>query len=249
MTALGATTWRYLHAIAGVYRKSRHATAGRAPRWLRKLLSPVLEYYDLFFVDHGIFRSLYSNTHRVTPDLWRSSQPAPYQVRRLAQQGVRTIVNLRGRRDCGSYRLEAAACRRYGLTLIDFPHVRSRSAPTREALAGIEALFQAIEYPALIHCKTGADRAGLMCSLYLFFKEGRTIEQALAQLNYRFGHIRQAETGVLDFFFECYLAHNRRTPTPFRQWVETAYDPHELKQAFQQRRWGDFLINRLARRE
>ncbi len=33
------------------------------------------------------------------------------------------------------------------------------------------ALFDRIEYPALFHCKSGADRVGLMAALYLFFKE------------------------------------------------------------------------------
>jgi protein tyrosine/serine phosphatase len=240
---------RYSQIIAGSYRKCRRAFAERSPLWLRRLVSPVLEYYDLFMVDHGIFRSLYSNTHQVTPDLWRSSQPAPYQIRRFARRGVRTVINLRGKRDCGSYRLEAAACERYGVKLIDFPYARSRSAPNRLDLARIKALFDEIEYPALVHCKSGADRAGLVSSLYLLFKEGRPAEQAMDQLHIRYGHIKQAETGVLDYFFEQYLAYNHQTPTPFPLWVEAAYDSEGLKRSFRSRSWADLVVNRLVRRE
>lgn len=240
---------RYSQIIAGGYRKSRRAVARMSPPWLRRLVSPVMEYYDLFMVDHGIFRSLYSNTHKVTPDLWRSSQPAPYQIRRFARRGVRTVINLRGKRDCGSYRLEAAACKRHGVKLIDFPYARSRSAPNKNDLARIKALFDEIQYPALIYCKSGADRAGLVSSLYLLFKEGQSVEQAMQQLHIRFGHIKQAETGVLDYFFEQYLAYNHQTPTPFQQWVEVAYDSEGLKRSFRSRSWADLVVNRIVRRE
>jgi uncharacterized protein (TIGR01244 family) len=240
---------RYSQIIAGSYRKSRRAVARRSPPWLRRLMSPVMEYYDLFMVDHGIFRSIYANTHKVTPDLWRSSQPAPYQIGRFARQGIRTVINLRGKRDCGSYRLEAAACERHGVKLIDFPYARSRSAPGKHDLARIKALFAEIEYPALVHCKSGADRAGLVSSLYLLFREGQSAEQAMSQLHIRYGHIKQAETGVLDYFFEQYLAYNHQTPTPFAQWVEAAYDSEGLKRSFRSKSWADLLVNRIARRE
>jgi protein tyrosine phosphatase (PTP) superfamily phosphohydrolase (DUF442 family) len=240
---------RSLQELAGSYRKIRRAVARRSPRWLRRLLSPVMERYDLYMVDHGVFRCVYSNTHEVAPGFWRSSQPAPYQIGRFARRGIRTIINLRGERDCGSYRLEAEACRRHGVRLVDFPHLRSRSAPGRAAVANVRALLDGIEYPALVHCKSGADRAGLMSCLYLHFKEGLAIERAKEQLHIRYGHMRQAETGVLDFFFDQYLAHDRRSPTPFLQWVEGVYDPVELKRSFRSRVWADLLTNWLARRE
>lgn len=212
-------------------------------------MRPVAEYFDLYLVDHGIFRILYSNSHKVADGVWRSSQPAPYQIKRFARRGVRTVINLRGERDCGSYRLEQSACERYGVKLVDFPLLRSRAAPDKESLLQLRELFDQVEYPVLIHCKSGADRAGIVSSLYLFFKEGHPIEEAMRHLSLRYGHVKQADTGVLDYFFERYLEHNRKAPTPFLDWVDAVYDPVELKSTFRARSWANVLVNRLAVRE
>ncbi len=240
---------RYERTIAGSYRKSRHAIARISPNWIRRSFSPIMERFDLYAVDHGIFRSIYSNTHQVRPSLWRSSQPAPYQIRRLARMGIRTVVNMRGERDCGSYRLEAAACARHGVKLVNFSLLRSRSAPSKEAVRLAKELLEKIEYPALLHCKSGADRVGLLSGLYLVFQEGLPVGQAMRQLDIRYGHIKQAHTGVLDRFFERYIADNSITPIPFLDWVDTVYDPLELKQSFSARSWAVVAVDWILQRE
>ena len=75
----------------------------RTPPWLRRRLGPTATYFDLLFVDHGIFRLVYANCHKISDLAWRSAQPTPRQLRQFAKAGIRTIVNLRGPRDCGSY--------------------------------------------------------------------------------------------------------------------------------------------------
>ena len=111
------------------------------------------------------------------------------------------------------------------------------------------ARFERIEYPVLMHCKSGADRAGLMSVLYLHFVERRPIEEARHQLAARFGHFRSADTGILDFVFERYLRDTARAPMPFLDWVETAYDPVALKQEFRSKGWANRLVDGLLRRE
>ncbi len=149
---------------------------------------------------------------------------------------------------CGSYWLERKACQRHGLLLVNF-QVRSRAAPTREEIRGAKELFDRIEYPMLMHCKSGADRAGLMSVLYRFLKEGEPLEEAKKQLSIRFGHIRQAETGILDYFFERYIEYNRRHPIPFFDWVERIYDPVELGRSFRSNKWANQIVNLALRRE
>ncbi len=100
----------------------------------------------MLLVDHGIFRLFYANCHKISDKAWRSAQPAPHHIRRFADAGIRTIVNLRGERQCGSYWLEEEACARHGLKLVNF-QIRSRAAPTREELLGAKRLFEEIEYP------------------------------------------------------------------------------------------------------
>ena len=238
----------YVRAVQGGYRSMRRSISDRSPPWLRRSLDPMLDYVDLIFVDHGIFRMAYANRHRLSADAWRSSQPAPHDIRALARRGVKTILNLRGDRDCGSYRLEAQACRKYGIRLVDFS-VKSRQAPAKRVFHDAKTLFDSIEYPMMLHCKSGADRAGLMSVLYMILKENVPVEQARRQLSLRFGHIRQADTGVLDFVFDSYLAHNRRVPIAFLDWIDTHYDDKAMSKNFKAKTWANLMVNGVMRRE
>ncbi len=56
-----------------------------------------------------------------------------------------------------------------------------------------------------MHCKSGADRAGIMSVLYRHYRLGLPIEEALEQLSFKYLHIKQGKTGVLDYTFERYL--------------------------------------------
>lgn len=208
----------------------------------------LLGYGELLLVDHGVFRAIYSNRHRVGGKLWRSSQPAPYQIAQAAKRGIRTIINLRGERSHYSYRMQQEACRRHGIVLVNF-RVHSREAPRRETLHGLRELFAKIEYPALLHCKSGADRAGLASALYLLIHEGRPVEEAQAQLHIRYGHIRSAKTGILDHFLEAYRKANAERPIAFFDWVDTAYDRDALQRSFKPLLAPDLLVDRLLRRE
>ena len=53
----------------------------------------------------------------------------------------------------------------------------------------------------LIHCKSGADRAGLMSALYLIIAKEQSAREAMGQLNWKYGHVKAAKTGVIDAFF------------------------------------------------
>ena len=233
---------------------SRRTTAGRkaliahAPAWVQRLFGPTANYLDMLLVDHGIFRLAYLNRHRLGGRAWRSAQPAPHHIATMKRLGIKTIVNLRGERLCGSYTLERNACRRHGIELENYK-VRSRAAPSLEELRGARDLFRRIEYPMLLHCKSGADRAGLMSVLYMHLVEAQPMEQAIKQLSLRFGHIRQADTGVIDMFFERYIEANAQQPIDFFEWVETAYKPKELQRSFRASGMANRLVNDILRRE
>jgi protein tyrosine phosphatase (PTP) superfamily phosphohydrolase (DUF442 family) len=232
-------------------RKVRHlrqAIADNSPGWARATFGPFVHYADMLFVDHGVFRLFYQNRHKLAEGVWRSAQPAPHHVRQLAQLGIRTIVNLRGQRYCGSYWLEQQACEQYGIHLEDF-QIRSRAAPSKEELFAARDLFMRIAYPMLMHCKSGADRAGLMSALYLIVKENTPVEVAAAQLGLRYGHIRHADTGILDHFFERYLADNAHQPIGFFDWISRVYDPGELERSFAAKGWANVITNSILRRE
>ena len=54
----------------------------------------------------------------------------------------------------------------------------SREPPTVEKVFEARDLFERIRYPALMHCKSGADRAGIMAVLYKLLREKVPFEEA-----------------------------------------------------------------------
>ena len=223
----------------------------RIARWDRPLDGPadrVKAWANMVLVDHGVFRLFYLNRHRLSDKLWRSAHTAPQQLAWIARQGIRTIINLRGGREHGSWPLQKEACDRLGLTLVEFK-TRSRGAPERETILKAKEFFDGITYPALIHCKSGADRAGLVAALYLIVHEGRPVREALSQLSLRYGHFRFAKTGILDAFFERYLIEGEPNGLTFLEWAERVYDPDALEQNFRSSFWPDLIVDRILRRE
>jgi protein tyrosine/serine phosphatase len=238
-----ARKWLLRRIAADLSHKIK-ATRGRMDTPFRRALG----HFETVFIDHSVFRAIYPNRHRVGAGLWRAAQPSPAQIAWAARHGIRTIINLRGRRECASYILEEEACRRHGITLVDFP-VNSRQAPTRETLHAVADLFRRVEYPALLHCKSGADRAGLISALYLLVHDGRPLAEAQAQLSWRYGHFRQARTGVLDHLFDLYAIASAKAPIGFMEWLDCGYDPAETDRSFRSRKWADTLVDGMLERE
>ncbi len=204
---------------------------------------------DYLWKDHAYLRLGFSNAHWLSDELVRANQPWPFQLAAWKARGIRTVINLRGGFGASFYALEKAACARLGLTLVNFT-IASRDVPTREQVRGARDLFERVEYPALMHCKSGADRAGIMAVFYQHFRRGETIAQARAQLSHRFLHVRAGLTGVLDYIFDRYQAEGEPAGLSFLEWVESpAYDPAAIKADFRAGWWGTLLSEKLLRRE
>lgn len=232
-------------------RPARHRREDRIARWNRPLTKRarrIRAWISMILTDHGIFRLFYLNLHRVTERFWRSAQPAPHQIRAIAAKGVRTVVNLRGGREYGSWPLEREAVEECGMVLEELL-VRSRGAPDKETMLAARAFFARLEYPVLVHCKSGADRAGFASALYLLLHEGRTADEALGQLSPRYGHFRFSKTGVLDRFFERYRDQGEAKGLDFETWIRDVYDPEALERDFKPSFWSDVIVDRLLRRE
>lgn len=226
----------------------RAEVAARTPAPVRQYLAPVVGYADMLLFDHLFVRVLFPNRHKVSARAWRAAQPLPYQLRRVKALGVKTVVNLRGNPDTATSRFEKAACQRLGLNYVDF-RLRSRDAPSKKELLGLRQLFENVEHPILLHCKSGSDRAGLASVLYLHVVDKIPIAVAKRHLSFRFGHVRHADTGILDAFFDAYLADTADDPMDFYTWVEQRYQPACLKQSFRSRGWANRIVNGLLARE
>jgi protein tyrosine/serine phosphatase len=204
---------------------------------------------DYMWNDHAFLRLRFQNAHWISEELVRTNQPSPEQLAGWKARGIKTIINLRGGFDGSFYALEKEACEQLGLTLVDFT-ITSREVPSRARVLGARDLFQTVEYPALMHCKSGADRAGIMSVFYMHFRKGKTIREAMDQLHLRYLHVKAGKTGVLDYTFERYLAEGEPAGLSFIEWVESpAYDPDAIKADFRAQWWGNMLTERWLKRE
>ncbi len=204
---------------------------------------------DYLWKDHAYLRLGFRNAHWISDELVRTNQPWPFQLKAWKAAGIKTIINLRGGMNTSFRALEVEACRRHGLELVDFV-IASRDVPTAEKVLAARDLFETIRYPALMHCKSGADRAGIMAVFYKHFRQGKPIRESLAQLSPKYLHVRAGLTGVLDYIFERYLAEGEPAGQSFADWVQTpAYDPVAIKADFKAGWWGTQVTERWLRRE
>ena len=218
--------------------------AGGGPHHPRRGLR---DWLELMLGDHGFLRIMWHNLHEVRPGVWRSNQPSPGRVHAAADMGVKTVVNLRGARADGGWRLEKEACDARGVALVDFA-IRSRAVPDRGTVLAARELFRTVEYPILMHCKSGADRTGIMAALYLLLMEGGTAADAARQLSPRFLHVSQAKTGLLDAFVADFAEAERRG-RGFMDWLDDGLDPEAIEARFRSRGWADRLVDTVLRRE
>jgi protein tyrosine/serine phosphatase len=201
---------------------------------------------------HGeLWRDFRPNLHRLGDQAWRSAQPSPWTIRCLRlRHGLRTVVNLRGdQHDSRIARIEREACDRLGVAYVPFK-VKSREMPSRENLLDLRDLMAGLDYPVLFHCKSGADRAGLVSTLYLHWMLGVSIREARRQLSFvRYGHVSLARTGILDHVFSCYLDAIRLQPMDFTTWVRYHYDSESLARRFRANRMLSGAVSAILARE
>lgn len=214
--------------------------AGRRSAWLNSL-----------FVDHAGLRLGWRNWGVVEEGrLYRSNHPLPWQLADAQRRvGLRSVINLRGhRQDCGSDALGRARADALGLRHVDAPF-ESRGAPHKDRILRLAGLLAELPEPILIHCKSGADRTGLVAGIWLLL-QGRGVEEALGQLHWRFGHVSASRTGILDAFFREFAAFQAaQGPKPFLDWLREDYSEEALRAAFKSQPWADRLVDGVLRRE
>lgn len=198
--------------------------------WGRDISTPAarrMATLHMHLTDHAFLRAVWTNLEEFAPGAWRSNQPSPARLARYHAMGIRTILNLRGTPNHSYYLFEVETCQRLGLGLIDLG-LAARSLVEREKLLALLDTFETIEHPFLMHCKSGADRTGLAAALYLLHIRKAPVAQALDQLHWRYVHLKNAPTGILDHLLEAYAADHAATGIAIRPWIETRYDREAL---------------------
>ena len=203
---------------------------------------------DMLVFDHGLMRKALAQRARGGRRGLAVEPAEPGAIRRLAGQGFKAVLNLRGATEFGSYLLEREACRAAGMELVDFK-LTSRALPSREEILALDGVFARLPRPFLMHCKSGADRAGFAAALYLMLQQGASPEEAQAAALLALpsrarggdrgaalpaGAVRGGERGGADAFPE---------------WVATRYDPEALMAAYRSGGAADFVVDKVLRRE
>ena len=100
-----------------------------------------------------------------------------------------------------------------------------------------------------MHCKSGADRAGLMSALYLILKNNAPVNEAKKQLSFKYLHIKYAKTGILDAFFDSYISDTEKSNITFLNWVKIKYSPEKLKSSFKPKKIIEIINTLILKRE
>ena len=156
------------------------------------------------------------NLHAVNAGiLYRSAQLSKAETRwAVREYGIKSVLNLRGA-NAGSpwYDDEIAASGELDLAHFDYPLSAKRFVTGRE-IAEILDIVRKAPKPLLIHCKSGADRSGLVAALYRFAETGASAAEADRELSLVYGHFPYltSRSGAMDDSFWAFVREAPQTP-------------------------------------
>lgn len=179
-----------------------------------------------YWVDHHALRVWWHNFEEVAPGVYRSNQPDAARFKAYRALGIRSVLNLRGESKTPFYAFTQIGCAAAGLTLYTVNKLSARRAPDRDGLLKIFEIFDTAERGLLIHCKSGADRTGLISAFYLIDKCGESVATARRHLSFRYLHIRWSASGILDMVLDDYAKVEGQKS--LREWVRDYYSAEEL---------------------
>lgn len=219
-----AALWTRIENAERRFRRSfgRDITPGRE-RFLAKI------HYHIF--DHAFLRVFWTNFWQIAPGVYRSNQPTHARFKRYADMGIKTVINLRGEDRYSYYLFEQESCAQLGLNLVN-AKLRARDAVARDKLIAVIDALRAAEKPFMFHCKSGADRAGIVAAMYLMIFEAKTVQEASKMLSLKYIHLDFTATGVQDYVLDIYAARTARDPIGFEDWVRNEYDHKAIRAAW-----------------
>jgi len=192
--------------------------------------------WHYYLLDHAILRTFWTNFAELAPGVYRSNQPTHKRwVQYKRDYGIEHVINLRGADDYSPYLLEQESLSQLGINLIDVQIYARKPATREEMLRLIEAL-KTTPKPFLLHCKSGADRAGIASVLYMHLVEGEPLAKARRHLSWRFLHLKFTMTGAVDFVLDEYERDTAENGMGFEEWVATVYDSKQVFAKFKAER-------------
>ncbi len=192
-------------------------------------------HFQLF--DHAFLRVWWTNFDKVADGVYRSNHPAPKRLEKYKSMGIREILNLRGADGYSPWLFEQEACDDLGMTL-KVAKIYARKPARRAEIVNLIETMRQMDKPFVMHCKSGADRAGFASVLYKAIIEKVPLEEARKQLSVRYIHFDWTDTGIVDHIIDMYEARNAESPIDMEDWFRTEYDHKIAAQSFAAKRAG-----------
>lgn len=157
------------------------------------------------------------NLHAVSEGvLYRSGQLSKQQFAdAIREHKLQSILNLRGGHPGEAwYDDEIAAAQEAGIGHYNYP-ISAKRKLTREQIEPILEIVRNAPKPLLIHCRSGADRSGLVAALFRLSVELASPEEADRQLSLRYGHFPYltSKTGAMDESFWAFVGQSGGAPS------------------------------------
>ena len=175
----------------------------------------------VLLVDHGLLRLVWRNFAIVDDKVIRSNHLGNFHLTKLKKNGLRSIVNLRGGQQFAQNAFEKEFCQNNKVKYYNIP-LASTQWPSKHALLKLIDIFENADSKMLIHCKSGADRTGLVVGIYLIWKLKVSGQEAKKNLSIRFLHWKHGKKGILGEFFDYYDETSDGT-VDFSEWVKVCY--------------------------
>lgn len=158
-----------------------------------------------------------------TPIIYRSGQLKPKDFRQLLEEKkIDIVLNLRGKRDDQWYYDEVAITDEMGVEYYSYGFPDT-TLPKKKRFIQILELFDYAKennLNTLIHCKAGADRAGMISAVAQIYLYSFTTEEASKSLTPLYGHIPNSKS-PLEQVLKAYAEVDDRMN--FKEWLMTEY--------------------------
>ena len=185
-------------------------------------------------MDHAFLRVFWNNFHQVCDEVYRANQPSPSHLKSYKEKGIKAVLNLRGFTQQSYALFEEDSCKNLGLDLISVP-LSGSSAPQPEKLLEIIETMDKIPKPFVLHCKSGADRAGMVSAMYLIVEKKLSVAEAKKQLSFKYLHLDFTKTGILDYILNVFAERLKIANIDFLDWIKKEYNSEILNTSFRSR--------------
>jgi protein tyrosine phosphatase (PTP) superfamily phosphohydrolase (DUF442 family) len=131
------------------------------------------------------------NFGKLNNAVWRSGQPTKEGYQSLAEQGIKTVVNLRVEFPQDKDLLPK------GVNYVYIPIKDQHEPTTEQAKAFIDVVSNPDNWPVLVHCKGGEGRAGVMAALVRHSFDGWNNKKIMQEVsNFRVKHLGFIKIGM-----------------------------------------------------